>query len=65
MTYSLSPRLFVEDGPAVQAAKAAAARPSVRFLPWRKLDAELRLQVIDSALKSPANDCIDSYPLAL
>lgn len=65
MTYGLNRSLFLEDGPAVQAADAAASRPSVRFLPWRRLNAEHRLAVIERALKSPANDVIDGYPLAL
>ena len=65
MTYGLSRGLFVENGPAEQAAAAAAQRPAVRFLPWRKLPFERRLAVIEEALKSPANDVIDGFPLAL
>ena len=65
MTYSLSPGLFVENGPAEQAAVAAAARPAVRFLPWRKLPSERRLAIVEEALKFPANDVIDGFPLAL
>lgn len=65
MTYGLAPGLFVEDGPAIQAAKAAATRPSSRFAYWRKLDADHRRAVIERALKSPANDFIDTYPVAL
>ncbi|HET7317485.1 MAG TPA: hypothetical protein VFI88_08685 [Sphingomicrobium sp.] len=65
MTYGLSPRLFVEDGPAVHAAEAAAARPSTRFLPWRKLDPDCRLKMIEHALSAPANDLVDELPLAL
>jgi hypothetical protein len=65
MTYSLSRGLFVENGPAELAAVAAEARPAVRFLPWRKLDAEHRLKAIEEALKIPANDTADGLPLAL
>lgn len=65
MTYSLSRGLFVENGPAEQAAVAAAQRPAVRFLPWRKLPSERRLAIIEEALKFPANDVIDGFPLAL
>jgi len=65
MTYSLSPGLFVENGPAELAAVAAEARPAVRFLPWRNLDAEHRLRAVEQALKIPANDVIDGFPLAL
>jgi hypothetical protein len=65
VTYSLDRGLFVENGPAEQAAIAAAARPAVRFLPWRKLDAEHRLKAIEDALRIPANDVADGLPLAL
>jgi hypothetical protein len=65
MTYSLSPRLFVEDGPAVHAAHVAAGRNFARFRFWRKLDAYHRLAAVEEALKAPANDLIDDLPLAL
>jgi hypothetical protein len=65
MTYGLSPRLLVEDGPAVHAESAAAARNSARFRAWRILDEEKRLAAIDEALKTPANDFDDGLPLAL
>ena len=65
MTYGLDRGLFIEHGPAIQAANVAAARPAARVLGWRKLGSEHRLAVIERALKSPANDCIDSLPVAL
>ena len=65
MTYSLDRGLFVENGPAELAAAAAEARPAVRFLPWRMLDAEHRLRAVENALKLPANDVLDDLPLAL
>jgi hypothetical protein len=65
MTYSLARGLFVENGPAEQAAVAAASRPSVRFLPWRRLDSHRRLAMVEEALNAPANDVIDGFPLAL
>lgn len=65
MTYGLNPRLFVEDGPAVHAASSAAARRFARFGRWRKLDEDHRLQAVERALRAPANDLIDGYPLAL
>jgi hypothetical protein len=65
MSYSLNPQLFVENGPAVQAAKVAAARPSTRFRAWRKLDSERRFSAVETALKKPANDLAGGYPLAL
>ena len=65
MTYSLARGLFVENGPAEQAAVVAASRPSVRFLPWRRLDSSRRLELVEEALNAPANDVIDGFPLAL
>ena len=66
MTYGLSPQLFVENGPAVQAARSVAARrPSSGFLAWRNLDAERRLALIEDALAGAANDNRDGYPAAL
>ena len=61
MAYGIDPALFVEDGPAIQAAKAAAAR----FGRWRMLDSDHRFEVVEKALKTPANDCIDDFPIAL
>jgi hypothetical protein len=65
MTYALDRGLFIEHGPAIQAADAAATRTAARVLGWRRLDSEHRLEVIERALKLPANDCLDSYPIAL
>ncbi len=65
MAYALNPGLFVENGPAVQAASAASARNPARFLWWRKLDADHRIAAVDQVLKAPANDRIDAYPVAL
>ena len=62
MTYGLSTRAFIEDGPAVQVIHANASRSTARS--WNALDPDLRLALIERAL-SPANDIIDDYPLAL
>ena len=62
MSYGLSTRAFIEDGPAEQVAKAEAMRSTARS--WRALDAARRLALVERALH-PANDCIDSFPLAL
>ena len=35
------------------------------YLAWRQLDTDQRLQLIEQALTAPANDIIDSFPLAL
>ncbi|HXH53096.1 MAG TPA: hypothetical protein VNH53_06680 [Sphingomicrobium sp.] len=52
MAYQLSPRLFVENGPAVQAAKALGQRSSRNaLLSWRGLDSERRLALVDAVLK--------------
>jgi hypothetical protein len=62
MTYGHSPRAFIEDGPTEQVAKASALRSTART--WRALDEARRLELIELALR-PANDCLDSLPLAL
>ncbi len=62
MAYGNSIRAFIEDGPVEQVAKVDAVRSTARA--WRALDAAHRLELIERAL-SPANDCIDEYPLAL
>ena len=62
MTYGLSTRVFVENGPAAQVIEAQKLRSTARV--WRALDDERRLALIERALK-PANDIIDAYPLAL
>ncbi len=62
MTYGLSTRVFIEDGPASQAIKAQASRSTARV--WRALDPDRRIALIERALK-PANDLIDDFPIAL
>ena len=62
MTYGLSTRAFIEDGPAVQVITANASRSTARS--WNALDPDLRLALVERAL-NPANDIIDGYPLAL
>jgi hypothetical protein len=62
MIYGLSTRAFIEDGPAVQVISANASRSTARS--WNALDPDLRLALVEQALK-PANDIIDDYPLAL
>lgn len=65
MTYSLDRGLFIEDGPAIHAASVSATRDSTRFRAWRKLDLDRRLDLVERALKVPANDGVDSFPIAL
>jgi len=62
VTYGLSTRAFIEDGPVEQVTKADALRSTARS--WRALDAAHRLALVERALH-PANDCIDSFPIAL
>jgi hypothetical protein len=62
MTYGLSTRAFIEDGPSVQVAHAKTLRSTARN--WRTLDEANRLQIIELALH-PANDRVDAFPLAL
>lgn len=50
MTYGLGTSLFIENGPAVHAAKARARGALSRA--WRALDHDRRLRLIDDALAS-------------
>jgi hypothetical protein len=62
MTYGLSTRAFVEDGPVEQVAKVEEIRSTARS--WRALSETSRLEAIEQALRA-ANDLIDEYPIAL
>jgi len=62
MTYGLSTRAFIEDGPVEQVARAEAIRSTARS--WHALSEASRLEVIEQALRA-ANDRIDEYPIAL
>jgi hypothetical protein len=62
MTYGLSTRVFIEDGPATQAIQAQAFHSTARS--WRALDEDRRIALIELAL-NPANDLIDDLPIAL
>ena len=63
MTYGLNPRLFLENGPAIQAAAAHARSSSDAYRAWAGLDAEHRLELVEQALR-PANDSA-ALPIAL
>jgi hypothetical protein len=54
MAYHLNPRLFVEHGPALEAAAAAARRSPAGETSrnWLALTREKRLSIIDNALKA-------------
>ena len=51
MTYGLNPRLFLENGPAIQAAAAHARSSSDAYRAWVGLDAEHRLELVEQALR--------------
>jgi hypothetical protein len=57
MTYGLSTRAFIEDGPVEQVARLDAGRSTARR--WRVLSDATRLAVIEQAL------CRDGLPIAL
>ena len=54
MTYDLSPALFLENDPAIQAAAAAKANRSAHDYArlWRSYDRDHRLELIDSQLRA-------------
>ena len=63
MTYGLSTRVRIEDGPMAQGRRRRTpSAPPPRS--WRALDEARRLALIERAL-NPANDRIDGFPLAL
>ena len=62
MTYGLSTRAFIEHGPVAHVAEADALRSTARN--WRALDEGRRIELIERALR-PANDCFDTFPIAL
>ena len=65
MAYGLNTRLFIENGPAIQAADALAHSSSHAFRAWQSANRERRLALIETALKAPANDVCDGFPIAL
>jgi hypothetical protein len=64
MAYGLDPRLFLENGPANQAAAAHARSSSDSYRAWAGLDAEHRFELVEKALRNVANDRI-GLPIAL
>jgi hypothetical protein len=65
MAYGFNPRLFVENGPAIQADEALARSSSIPFHAWKGFDRDRRLALVEQAMRSPANDDCDGYPIAL
>jgi hypothetical protein len=64
MAYGLDPRLFLENGPANQAAEAHARRSSNSYRAWAGLDSEHRFELVEKALRNAANDRA-GMPIAL
>jgi hypothetical protein len=64
MAYGLDPRLFLENGPANQAAAAHARSSSGSYRAWVGLDADHRFELVEKALRDAANDR-DGMPIAL
>ena len=62
MTYGLSTRAFIEDGPVEQVARTNSIRSTARS--WHVMSEACRLELIEQALRA-ANDRIDGYPIAL
>jgi hypothetical protein len=65
MAYGLNPRLFIENGPTVEAQRARETRSTDSFRAWRKLNIDRRFELIEGVLKAPANDLLDKFPIAL
>ena len=66
MAYDFESRLFLENGPAIHAARARYARSSRTTRAWRELSEASRLEMIEQALDKPANDDMpDGLPVAL
>jgi len=63
MTYGRSTRASAANS-AVERALARATGTWGGYQAWRQLAPDRRLELVEKALV-PANDCIDSYPLAL
>ena len=66
MAYGFESRLFLENGPAIHAARARLARSSHSARAWRELTEKSRLELVEKALDKPANDDLpDGLPIAL
>lgn len=64
MAYGLDPRLFLENGPANQAAAVHSRSSGSAFRAWSALDANHRITLVERALRTAANDSAD-LPIAL
>lgn len=64
MAYGLDPRLFLENGPANQAALVHARSSSDAYRAWSRLNSERRFALVERALRPAANDSA-GLPIAL
>jgi hypothetical protein len=64
MAYGLDHRLFLENGPAIQAAAVHSRSSSHAYRAWAGLDAERRIALVERALRPAANDSA-GLPIAL
>jgi hypothetical protein len=65
MAYGLNPQSFPENGASAHTADALARSSRTAFRTWRSLDEERRLALVDTALRKPADELADGYPVAL
>ena len=63
MTHGHSNRAPAQN--AIEQALARASGSWGGYQAWRQLDSERRLKLVEQALGCPANDLVDSFPLAL
>jgi hypothetical protein len=64
MTYGRSTRAPAQSA-LTQRAIDRASGTWGGYQAWRQLDTERRLELVERALAVPANDIIDSFPVAL
>ena len=66
MAYGFESQLFLEDGPAIHAARARYARSAQTARVWRSLNEASRLELVEQTLRKAANDDMpDGLPVAL
>ena len=66
MAYGFESRLFLENGPAIDAARARFARSTQTARVWRTLNESSRLELVETTLRKAANDDMpDGLPVAL
>lgn len=56
MAYGFDSQVFLDGGPEIRAARARYARSTRSARAWRSLSEQSRLELIEQALDTPAND---------